>query len=167
MKFVQLEGTHPLEKPKWEGSYLFPRQLFKVSTQRGRSGCHWPERGRPWCRQLLSVMLLPHPTCGRGEAAGVGVSLGRPLAVGAGGLWQPRRTLLCELSLWVAWPAGEERSAARPMRSRWWKACCLRRRTARCSSPSSGSTWSTTTSATTRCRRPRTPWPGSPTGTLR
>ncbi|XP_039735136.1 nucleolar complex protein 4 homolog [Pteropus medius] len=29
MKFVQLEGTHPLEKPKWEGSYLFPRQLFK------------------------------------------------------------------------------------------------------------------------------------------
>lgn len=33
MKFVQLEGAHPLEKPKWEGSYLFPRQLFKV---RGR-----------------------------------------------------------------------------------------------------------------------------------
>ncbi|KAK2498300.1 hypothetical protein MC885_012105 [Smutsia gigantea] len=29
MKFVQLEGTHPLEKPKWEGNYLFPRQLFK------------------------------------------------------------------------------------------------------------------------------------------
>ncbi|XP_069352833.1 nucleolar complex protein 4 homolog isoform X1 [Eulemur rufifrons] len=30
MKFVQLEGTHPLEKPKWEGNYLFPRKLFKV-----------------------------------------------------------------------------------------------------------------------------------------
>ncbi|KAM5312856.1 nucleolar complex protein 4 homolog [Glossophaga mutica] len=30
MKFVQLEGTHPLEKPKWEGGYLFPRQLLKV-----------------------------------------------------------------------------------------------------------------------------------------
>lgn len=30
MKFVQLEGAHPLEKPKWEGSYLFPRQLFKA-----------------------------------------------------------------------------------------------------------------------------------------
>ncbi|XP_054450410.1 nucleolar complex protein 4 homolog [Pteronotus mesoamericanus] len=30
MKFVQLEGTHPLEKPKWEGNYLFPRQLFKA-----------------------------------------------------------------------------------------------------------------------------------------
>ncbi|KAF6278223.1 nucleolar complex associated 4-like protein [Rhinolophus ferrumequinum] len=29
MKFVQLEGIHPLEKPKWEGNYLFPRQLFK------------------------------------------------------------------------------------------------------------------------------------------
>ncbi|XP_066227331.1 nucleolar complex protein 4 homolog isoform X1 [Saccopteryx leptura] len=29
MKFVQLEGAHPLEKPKWEGNYLFPRQLFK------------------------------------------------------------------------------------------------------------------------------------------
>ncbi|XP_069352837.1 nucleolar complex protein 4 homolog isoform X5 [Eulemur rufifrons] len=29
MKFVQLEGTHPLEKPKWEGNYLFPRKLFK------------------------------------------------------------------------------------------------------------------------------------------
>lgn len=30
MKLVQLEGAHPLEKPKWEGSYLFPRQLFKA-----------------------------------------------------------------------------------------------------------------------------------------
>jgi len=29
MKFVQLEGAHPLEKPKWDGYYLFPRQLFK------------------------------------------------------------------------------------------------------------------------------------------
>ncbi|XP_065746289.1 nucleolar complex protein 4 homolog isoform X3 [Phocoena phocoena] len=29
MKFVQLEGEHPLEKPKWEGNYLFPYQLFK------------------------------------------------------------------------------------------------------------------------------------------
>ncbi|XP_068845963.1 nucleolar complex protein 4 homolog isoform X4 [Capricornis sumatraensis] len=28
MKFVQLEGEHPLEKPKWEGNYLFPHQLF-------------------------------------------------------------------------------------------------------------------------------------------
>ncbi|KAL2767922.1 nucleolar complex protein 4-like protein [Daubentonia madagascariensis] len=30
MKFVQLEGLHPLEKPKWEGNYLFPRELFKL-----------------------------------------------------------------------------------------------------------------------------------------
>ncbi|XP_037367249.1 nucleolar complex protein 4 homolog [Talpa occidentalis] len=30
MKFVQLEGVHPLEKPKWEGQYLFPRLLFKM-----------------------------------------------------------------------------------------------------------------------------------------
>ncbi|KAM7050687.1 nucleolar complex protein 4 homolog isoform 1-T2 [Molossus nigricans] len=29
MKFVKLEGTYPLEKPKWEGNYLFPRKLFK------------------------------------------------------------------------------------------------------------------------------------------
>lgn len=35
MKFVQLEGMHPLEKPKWEGNYLFPRQLFKVRVQWG------------------------------------------------------------------------------------------------------------------------------------
>lgn len=32
MKFVQLEGAHPLEKPKWDGYYLFPRQLFKVGS---------------------------------------------------------------------------------------------------------------------------------------
>ncbi|XP_008965603.3 nucleolar complex protein 4 homolog [Pan paniscus] len=30
MKFVQLEGAHPLEKSKWEGNYLFPRELFKL-----------------------------------------------------------------------------------------------------------------------------------------
>lgn len=30
MKFVQLEGEHPLEKPKWEGNYLFPHQLFML-----------------------------------------------------------------------------------------------------------------------------------------
>ncbi|EHB01513.1 Nucleolar complex protein 4-like protein [Heterocephalus glaber] len=30
MKFVQLEGAHPLEKPKWEGQYLFPRTLFRA-----------------------------------------------------------------------------------------------------------------------------------------
>ncbi|XP_037672947.1 nucleolar complex protein 4 homolog [Choloepus didactylus] len=30
MKFVQLEGKHPLEKSKWEGQYLFPRELFKL-----------------------------------------------------------------------------------------------------------------------------------------
>nr|XP_012635186.1 nucleolar complex protein 4 homolog [Microcebus murinus] len=30
MKFVKLEGMHPLEKPKWEGNYLFPRKLFKL-----------------------------------------------------------------------------------------------------------------------------------------
>ncbi|XP_004595489.2 nucleolar complex protein 4 homolog [Ochotona princeps] len=29
MKFIQLEGLHPLERPKWEGNYLFPRELFK------------------------------------------------------------------------------------------------------------------------------------------
>ncbi|XP_010602556.1 nucleolar complex protein 4 homolog [Fukomys damarensis] len=30
IKFVQLEGVHPLEKPKWEGQYLFPRTLFRA-----------------------------------------------------------------------------------------------------------------------------------------
>ncbi|KAI2568757.1 nucleolar complex associated 4 homolog, partial [Homo sapiens] len=30
LKFVQLEGAHPLEKSKWEGNYLFPRELFKL-----------------------------------------------------------------------------------------------------------------------------------------
>ena len=34
MKFVQLEGEHPLEKPKWEGNYLFPHQLFKVRDRK-------------------------------------------------------------------------------------------------------------------------------------
>ncbi|XP_045726564.2 nucleolar complex protein 4 homolog isoform X1 [Mirounga angustirostris] len=33
MKFVQLEGAHPLEKPKWDGYYLFPRQLFKAVVE--------------------------------------------------------------------------------------------------------------------------------------
>ncbi|XP_045700390.1 nucleolar complex protein 4 homolog isoform X3 [Phyllostomus hastatus] len=33
MKFVRLEGAHPLEKPKWEGSYLFPRQLLKAVVE--------------------------------------------------------------------------------------------------------------------------------------
>ncbi|XP_045152805.1 nucleolar complex protein 4 homolog [Echinops telfairi] len=33
MKFVQLEGSHPLEKPKWEGHYLFPRELFKLVVE--------------------------------------------------------------------------------------------------------------------------------------
>ncbi|XP_056677921.1 nucleolar complex protein 4 homolog [Monodelphis domestica] len=28
MKFVQLEGAHPLEKSKWDGNYLFPRGLL-------------------------------------------------------------------------------------------------------------------------------------------
>lgn len=32
MKFVQLEGAYPLEQPKWEGHYLFPRTLFRVSS---------------------------------------------------------------------------------------------------------------------------------------
>lgn len=35
MKFVQLEGAHPLEKSKWEGNYLFPRELFKVRALLG------------------------------------------------------------------------------------------------------------------------------------
>lgn len=30
MKFVQLEGAKPLEKPQWESHYLFPRTLFRV-----------------------------------------------------------------------------------------------------------------------------------------
>ncbi|XP_005085366.1 nucleolar complex protein 4 homolog [Mesocricetus auratus] len=29
MKFVQLEGGKPLEKPQWESHYLFPRTLFR------------------------------------------------------------------------------------------------------------------------------------------
>lgn len=82
MKFVQLEGTHPLEKPKWEGSYLFPRQLFKVSTQRGPSRCHWPEPGQSWCRRPLSVMLLPHLICGRGRGCQLGSLLGQSIGRG-------------------------------------------------------------------------------------
>lgn len=35
MRFVQLEGVHPLEKPKWDGCYLFPHQLFKVGAKWG------------------------------------------------------------------------------------------------------------------------------------
>ncbi|XP_039327816.1 nucleolar complex protein 4 homolog isoform X1 [Saimiri boliviensis] len=30
MKLVQLEGVHPLEKPRWEGNYLFPQDLLKL-----------------------------------------------------------------------------------------------------------------------------------------
>lgn len=30
MKFVQLEGAKPLEKPQWESHYLFPRTLLRV-----------------------------------------------------------------------------------------------------------------------------------------
>ncbi|CAH6778706.1 nucleolar complex protein 4 homolog [Phodopus roborovskii] len=30
MKFVQLEGAKPLEKPQWENHYLFPRTLLKA-----------------------------------------------------------------------------------------------------------------------------------------
>ncbi|KAL6036450.1 hypothetical protein STEG23_034161 [Scotinomys teguina] len=30
MKFVQLEGAKPLEKPQWESHYLFPRTLFRA-----------------------------------------------------------------------------------------------------------------------------------------
>uniref|UniRef100_A0A8C0K943 Nucleolar complex associated 4 homolog n=1 Tax=Canis lupus dingo TaxID=286419 RepID=A0A8C0K943_CANLU len=33
MRFVQLEGVHPLEKPKWDGCYLFPHQLFKAVVE--------------------------------------------------------------------------------------------------------------------------------------
>lgn len=103
MKFVQLEGMHPLEKPKWEGNYLFPRQLFKVRVQWGALplcpspvpsltqarpllcpgvrrlwGPYWPEQGGLWWhRWLLSVMLLPYPACGKGKAA----SSGSPWAV--------------------------------------------------------------------------------------
>lgn len=32
MKFVQLEGEKPLQKPQWEKHYLFPRALFRVRT---------------------------------------------------------------------------------------------------------------------------------------
>lgn len=41
MKLVQLEGAHPLEKPKWEGNYLFPRQLFKVRAEAVGSEVSW------------------------------------------------------------------------------------------------------------------------------
>uniref|UniRef100_A0A8C9CCT7 Nucleolar complex associated 4 homolog n=1 Tax=Phocoena sinus TaxID=42100 RepID=A0A8C9CCT7_PHOSS len=44
MKFVQLEGEHPLEKPKWEGNYLFPYQLFKVRPR--LPACFPPEEDR-------------------------------------------------------------------------------------------------------------------------
>uniref|UniRef100_A0A5F8GNF1 Nucleolar complex associated 4 homolog n=1 Tax=Monodelphis domestica TaxID=13616 RepID=A0A5F8GNF1_MONDO len=32
MKFVQLEGAHPLEKSKWDGNYLFPRGLLLADS---------------------------------------------------------------------------------------------------------------------------------------
>ncbi|XP_055971523.1 nucleolar complex protein 4 homolog isoform X2 [Sorex fumeus] len=48
MKFVRLEGAHPLEKPKWEGNYLFPRELLKLVVQ----GLLSPEEDR--------TLLLSH-----------------------------------------------------------------------------------------------------------
>lgn len=63
MKLVQLEGAHPLEKPKWEGSYLFPRQLFKV---RGAWGSR-RSSGRSRDGRLFGEMLCPiRPRGGEG-----------------------------------------------------------------------------------------------------
>ena len=51
MKFVQLEGEHPLDQPKWEGNYLFPHQLFRVSL--GVSPSHL------WVVELRGLLQLP------------------------------------------------------------------------------------------------------------
>ena len=68
MKFVQLEGAHPLEKPKWEGNYLFPRQLFKVRAQWGPSGLLWLPAGMAgWSGATLCCIQL---------VGGVGCQLG-------------------------------------------------------------------------------------------
>lgn len=77
MKFVQLEGAHPLEKPKWEGNYLFPRQLFKVGRARGAPGNLGRAGMGPQCRWLRSVMLLPLRHLGEG-AGGHGGPPGLP-----------------------------------------------------------------------------------------
>ena len=45
MRFVQLEGVHPLEKPKWDGCYLFPHQLFKVGAKWGWGAGKGPGAG--------------------------------------------------------------------------------------------------------------------------
>ncbi|XP_006901064.1 PREDICTED: nucleolar complex protein 4 homolog [Elephantulus edwardii] len=49
LKFVQVEGSHPLEKPKWEGHYLFPRELLKLVVE----GLLSPEED---CALLLSQL---------------------------------------------------------------------------------------------------------------
>lgn len=60
MKFVQLEGVHPLEKPKWEGQYLFPRTLFKV--RRFKVIAVWGALGGG-CLSHSLVVDVTLPTC--------------------------------------------------------------------------------------------------------
>lgn len=74
MKFVQLEGAHPLEKPKWEGSYLFPRQLLKVRVQRGPGRLLWPPGGMAGCRVPRSAVSGPWE--GPAASSGVGGARG-------------------------------------------------------------------------------------------
>lgn len=68
MKFVQLEGTHPLEKPKWEGQYLFPHTLFRVRPWRGGRTAlvtAWGGRGAGCLsQQRWDGVLSPRPALG-------------------------------------------------------------------------------------------------------
>ncbi|KAB0405418.1 hypothetical protein E2I00_001497, partial [Balaenoptera physalus] len=64
MKFVQLEGQHPLEKPKWEGNYLFPHQLFKRVGQAAPDlTCCFRQLPLRICKKVLVIThdsILPH-----------------------------------------------------------------------------------------------------------
>lgn len=100
MKLVQLEGAHPLEKPKWEGNYLFPRQLFKVRAEAVGSEVSWgsllgggilvpPQLCFvlcPWVAhagvgETLTAPHLPNPVGGGRSALSGGGPLPAPLPV--------------------------------------------------------------------------------------
>lgn len=76
MKFVQLEGAHPLEKPKWEGNYLFPRPLFKVKGWWDPNRSYRPEPG--WAPGTGGSCMWCSLSCERWEGCQLG---GSPWAV--------------------------------------------------------------------------------------
>lgn len=105
MKFVQLEGEHPLEKPKWEGNYLFPYQLFKVrprlpacGSPRLPVGCGgWGDSGSPPPQTLLCE-LHTWAACPGGQRGAHHLVPPPPQSV-VGGLLSPeedRSLLLCQ-----------------------------------------------------------------------